>query len=284
MAPMRPSRLLILGAGYTGRRLYAVAKAGGARVWATSRHPESRLPHIDADDRLVFDLACPASWTALPSDCDVVWCFPATPIQFVRKFIESRQGAIRRLLVLGSTSAYADSNPSRAYPPPWLNESARIDTAQPRVQGEEYLRTGWGAVVLRVAGIYGPGRNPLDWIRQHRVASSPRYVNFIHVDDLAGICLKLCERGSPGEVYNVSDGTPRTWRAVCRMAQTHWAIRSSDKDTRGEIGKRIDTAKLRRAIEYVFMYPDLYGALRSLEPPSDGSTQGGHARPGSAGG
>jgi nucleoside-diphosphate-sugar epimerase len=280
---MIPSRLIILGTGYTGHRIYAAAKARGSRVWTTSRHPERRLPHIDAGDRLVFDLASPRTWDGLPSDCDAIWCFPAEPIRFVRKFVENRPRAIRRLLVLGSTSAYIDSDLSRTSPPPWLNESAPVDAAQPRVQGEEYLRTHWGAIVLRVAGIYGPGRNPLDWIRQHRVASSPRYVNLIHVEDLAGVCLELCERSPPGEVYNVSDGTPRTWRAICRVAQTHWAIHPSDTDTRGGIGKRIDTAKLRGAIEYVFKYPDLYDALRSLEPPPAGSKQGEHARPGGVG-
>lgn len=262
-----PSRVLILGAGYTGTWLYAAAKMRGARVWATSRHPEDNLPHIDAADRLCFNLASPQTWSALPSDCDLLWCFPAQPVELVREFIEARTDAIRRLLVLGSTSAYADSNPSRIFPPPWLDESASLDHTRPRVQGEEYLRTVHGAIVLRVAGIYGPGRNPLDWIRQHRVVPSRRYVNLVHVEDLAAICLELCKRSPPAEVYNISDGIPRTWRAICRAAQTHWAIHPSDEDTRGGIGKRINTAKLRRSIEYRFKYPDLYTALRSLEPP-----------------
>jgi nucleoside-diphosphate-sugar epimerase len=259
---------LILGAGYTGRWLYTAAKMNSARVWATSRHPGDNLPHIDADDRLCFDLASPGTWAALPSDCDLIWCFPACPIGLVREFVETRKGAIRRLLVLGSTAGYADSNSGRTFPPPWLDESAPLDHTRPRVQGEEYLRTNHDAIVLRVAGIYGPGRNPLDWIRQHRVTSSRRYVNLIHVEDLAAICLELCKRSPPAEVYNVSDGIPRTWRTICRAARTHWAIHPSDEDTRGGIGKRINTAKLQRAIEYRFKYPDLYAALRSLEPPS----------------
>ena len=36
----------------------------------------------------------------------------------------------------------------------------------PAFQGEEYLRTHHGAIILRVAGIYGPHRNPVDWIRR----------------------------------------------------------------------------------------------------------------------
>lgn len=264
---MVPSRLLILGAGYTGSRLYAAARETGAHVWATSRHPEHRLPRVPAENRILFDLACPETWDALPPDCDVVWCFAPQPLGLVQEFIKVRHHAIRRLLVLGSTSAYKDPDPEAGSPPPWLNESAPIDMSKPRVQGEEYLRTEWGAIVLRVAGIYGPGRNPLDWIRQHRVASSPRYVNLIHVEDLVAICLDVCRRSPPGEIYNVSDGSPRPWHTIFEMARTHWAIHASTERDRGGLGKRIDTTKLQRLIEYRLKYPDLWTALRSLEPP-----------------
>lgn len=265
---MTPSRLLILGSGYTGGYLYAAARARGARVWVTSRHPEHNLTHIEECDRLAFDLACPKTWSALPSDCHVLWCFPAQPIGMVRDFAEARRNAAIRLLVLGSTSVYTDPPVSPAFPPPWFDESAPIDETRPRVQGEEYLRMHCGAVVLRVAGIYGPGRNPLDWIRQHRVAPSRRYVNLIHVEDLAAIALELCESSPPSEIYNVSDGIPRTWNAICRMAHIHWRIASLNDCKRDGFGKRIDTAKLRRSMRYVLQHPDLYAALASIEPPA----------------
>jgi nucleoside-diphosphate-sugar epimerase len=265
---LTPSRLLILGTGYVGRYLYAAAKERGARVWATSRHPGHNLPQIEENDRLAFDLARPETWPGLPSECDVIWCFPAQPFEQVRDFAETLQSASRRLLILGSTSAYTDTNPSRTFPPPWVDESAPIDETRPRVQGEEYLRTRCGAIVLRVAGIYGPGRNPLNWIRHGRVAPSHRYVNLIHVEDLAAICLELCLSSPSSEVYNVSDGIPRTWSAICRMAQTEWAVTPLSESTRDDPGKRIDTAKLRRSTEYVLQYPNLYAALRAIEPPA----------------
>jgi len=199
----------------------------------------------------------------------VLWCFPAQPFEQVRDFAETLQSAgRRRLLILGSTSAYTDTNPSRTFPPPWLDESAPIDETQPRVQGEEHLRRRCGAIALRVAGIYGPGRNPLTWIRHGRVAPSTRYVNLIHVEDLAAICLELCLSSPPGEVYNVSDGIPRTWSAICRMAEAEWAVTPLGESRRDDAGKRIDTAKLRRSTEYVLQYPDLYAALRTIEPPA----------------
>jgi nucleoside-diphosphate-sugar epimerase len=133
------------------------------------------------------------------------------------------------------------------------------------VQGEEYLRNKLGAIVLRVAGIYGPGRNPLDWIRSGRVSPSRRYVNLIHVEDLAAICLAAMEKGKPGETYNVSDGTPRTWNELCVTAQQRWGVAAAAVKEVGSSGKRISNAKLRADLGYVLKYPDLYEALAMIE-------------------
>ncbi len=265
---MIPPRFVILGSGYTGRYLYDAAQERGARVWATSRHPAHNLPPSHDNDRLTFDLARPATWPDLPPDCRVLWCFPAQPIELVRHFAASRLEHIRRLVVLSSTSAYNRPHPEWTFPPPWLDESAPIDTTLPRVQGEEFLRTHCGAIVLRVAGIYGPGRNPLDWIRRHRVAPSHRYVNLIHVEDLAGICLEFCESGHSGEVYNVSDGVPRTWHDICRIAHDRWSVAPLATRERDHPGKRIATAKLQRFLKYTLKHPDLYEALASIEIPA----------------
>jgi len=97
-----------------------------------------------------------------------------------------------------------------------------MDRTKPRVQGEKYLRNELCHIVLRVAGIYGPGRNLLDWIRQGRIGSSRKYVNLIHVEDLAAICFAALDRGHPGEAYNVSDGQPHTRNEIWPTAQQRW--------------------------------------------------------------
>jgi nucleoside-diphosphate-sugar epimerase len=169
-------------------------------------------------------------------------------------------------VVLGSTSAYEVSDHFAEYPPPWIDESASIDLAKPRVQGEEFLRKDCGAIVLRVAGIYGPGRNPLDWIRQGRVGPSRKYVNLVHVEDLATICLLALEKGKPGETYNVSDGTPRTWEEICTTAQQRWGITATAAKEGPSSGKRIRNTKLRTELNYQFQHPDLYEALDLIDP------------------
>ena len=115
-----------------------------------------------------------------------------------------------------------------------------------------------------MAGIYGPGRNPLDWIRQGRVGPSRKYVNLIHVEDLAGICLAVIEKGKPGEAYNVSDGTPRTWNEICATSQQRWGVTTAAAHKDSAPGKRISNAKLRAELDYRFQHPDLYTALQAL--------------------
>jgi nucleoside-diphosphate-sugar epimerase len=258
--------LTILGSGFTGKFLLPLAERRYARVFATSRAPERHLSHLSVNQRIAFDLARPDTWASIPTATDVLWCFPAVPIESVRKFAESTLLGARRLIILGSTSAYHDSA-STAYPPSWIDESTAIDPTIPRVQGEEFLRTTYGAVVLRVAGIYGPGRNPIDWIRTGRVSRSRKYVNLIHVEDLSAICLAALMHGQSGEVYNVSDGTPRTWNEICEEVERRWNIRSSVSDEPRPSGKRLSNTKMRKLLDVdrtSLCHEDLFEALEAI--------------------
>jgi hypothetical protein len=260
-----PSPLVVLGSGYTGRVMHSIGASQGKVVHATSRNPLNNLAGIPLEYRLSFDLEQPSTWLNIPADTDLIWCFPATPLEQVQAFARTLDTTDRRMIVLGSTSAYDTSGESTEYPPPWIDESAPIDLTKPRVQGEEYLREQHGAIVLRVAGIYGPGRNPLDWIRQGRVRPSRKYVNLIHVEDLAAICLAAIEKGKPGEAYNVSDGAPHTWDEICATAQQRWGVTATAAKEDRFTGKRISDAKLRADLGYALRYPDLYEALALIE-------------------
>ena len=257
--------LVVLGSGYIGRVLHRMGTSAGRTVHATSRDPLNNLPGIPSEQCLRFDLEQPSTWLNIPMGADLIWCFPATPLKQVQAFPRSLDAPPRRIIVLGSTSAYDAPSQSTEYPPPWIDESAPIDLTKPRVQGEEYLRNDLGAIVLRVAGIYGPGRNPLDWIRQGRVSPSRKYVNLIHVEDLAAICLAALDRGQPGEVYNVSDGQPHTWNEVCATAQQRWSVGAAAAKEDLSSGKRISNAKLRSELDYRLRHADLFEALDLIE-------------------
>ena len=237
----------------------------GRIVQATSRNPLTNLAGIPSKQRLRFDLEQPSTWLNIPVGADLIWCFPATPLEQVQAFARTLDTPARRIVVLGSTSAYDAPSQSTEYPPPWIDESAPVNLTKQRVQGEEYLRNKLGAIVLRVAGIYGPGRNPLDWIRQSRVGSLRKYVNLIHAEDLAAICLVALDKGKPGEAYNVNDGTPRTWNEICATAQQRWGMAAAAIKKDHSSGKRISNAKLRLELDYRFRHADLYEALDLIE-------------------
>ena len=261
--PMSPNTLVILGSGYTARFVLPQASSRYETVLATSRDPAHNLRDLDSTQCLRFDLRDPGTWRHIPERADLLWCFPAAPLALVKQFSVAVPIADRRVVVLGSTSAY-DVGHSTEYPPPWIDETAVIDRTKPRVQGEEHLRLNCGAIVLRVAGIYGPHRNPVDWINTGRVRPSPKYVNLIHVEDLASVCLAALEQGTSGETYNVSDGTPRTWEDICDTAQERWGLTPSEPSDRKELGKRISNHKLTHKLGYVIQHPDLYKELDSL--------------------
>jgi nucleoside-diphosphate-sugar epimerase len=256
--------MLILGAGYTGRHLYATAQGQGRHVLASSRDPNKHVAYASPADRIEFDLARRTTWKNIPVGADLLWCFPATPLAQVQAFAATLGAPPRRIIVLGSTSAYDAANDSKDYPPPSVDEAAPIDLRKSRVQGEEYLRKECGAMLLRVAGIYGPGRNPLDWIRQGRVAPSRKYVNLIHVEDLAAICLLAVEKGQPGEVYNVSDGTPRTWLDIYEEGRRQWNLPHRDP-VESTPGKRIRSDKVIRELGARLSHQDLFASLAGIE-------------------
>lgn len=257
--------LVILGAGYTGRSLFALAKNQKRPVLASSRSPDDHLNFVPPPYRIRFDLDRRSTWQNVPADAHVLWCFPAAPEEHVARFAQQAFSERTRLVVLGSTSAYDVSILRSPDAEASIDESWPLDFKQPRVRGEEYLRLHHGATVLRVAGIYGPGRNVLDWIRRGKAGASTRYVNMIHVEDLAAICLLALERAKPGESYNVSDGIPRRWADICAEAERRWRI-PFIQTTDARPGKRISIAKLRRDFNYSFRHSDLYAALESIEP------------------
>ena len=127
MLPHQGVPLTVLGSGYTGRYLVAEASSQGRIVLGTRRDPDRRLNHVHPSQRLRFDLAQPDTWRNIPTDTDLVWCFPATPIEQVHAFAKTLGAPPRHLIVLGSTSAYDAGDQLIGYPPPWIDESAPIN-------------------------------------------------------------------------------------------------------------------------------------------------------------
>ena len=216
---MGNQNILIAGCGYLGQRLVLElgAKPQITGLVKTAQTAEALVqqgisPMIrDLDQPLVTPLE---GWRQ-------IYYFAPPPSQgqqdtrmthFLRA-LDTGSGDIR-LVYLGTTGVYGDCSGA------WVDESQPVrptaDRALRRLHAEQQLKqwrsdTGNEVVFLRVAGIYGPGRLPLERLRQRKpmiAAEHAPWTNRIHVDDLVQVCMVAMERGREGEVYNVSDGQP----------------------------------------------------------------------------
>lgn len=214
--------MLIIGCGYLGRRLARrVLEQGGVTGVVRSEAGlerlraegiPGRLCDLDRDDPAILPLAGSELFMLAP------------PPESGREDSRSRRlvaafaraGSPRRLVYLSTTSVYGDCGGD------WVDESRPVDPQTDRAWRrldaertfENWRATGGGElVILRVAGIYGPGRLPLERLRQRLPMVRPEqapFSNRIHVDDLASVCMAAMERGRDGAIYNVSDGHPST--------------------------------------------------------------------------
>lgn len=261
-SPRAPVPLVILGAGYIGRFLYQAALAHGRVAFATSRTPDAHLSFVQPDRRVLYDLLRPETWRHVPARADVVWCFPALPEDGATRFAQRVLDRGSRLVVLGSTSAFPSGRSNV------IDERTPIDLSIPRVAAEERLRTTFGAVILRLAGIYGPDRHVFDWIRRGKVTNSQKFVNLVHAEDVAELCLLALQRASAGSAYIVSDGHPRRWAEICRFAADRFQIPLPRPTPTADVGKRLSSRKILSDFNYRLRHPDLFTALSHLESGS----------------
>lgn len=214
-----PKSVLIVGCGDIGRRVAAhwqdVPVTGQVRSTTSAGHLEQA-----GITPLQANLDDPASLQDLPVENALVYYLappPSTGITDPRMshFLASidPDHLPARIVYISTSGVYGDRGGevvNEDTPP-----NPQVDRARRRYDAEQQLRHfgqehGVAVVILRVGGIYGPGRLPrkrledrVPIIHQHLAPSTNR----IHAEDLARICVAAAQRGRADTVYNVSDGT-----------------------------------------------------------------------------
>jgi len=168
-----------------------------------------------------------------------------------------------RILFTSSTSVYGQTNGE------WVTEE---NAAEPKHETGKILRKAEDLVlanrgiVIRLGGIYGPGRSALlrKFLKRDAILDleNDRFVNQIHRDDAAdAIRLILTREESAGEIYNMVDDQPilqsecYDWLAAKLNRPLPLTGRSASKRKRGDSDKRVSNAKLR-AIGWTPRYPN----------------------------
>ena len=199
---------LFVGAGYTGARV--VKRLADAVALGRSAPGEQRLD-LDSDSRLRF---------ALPEHYAVIYSVPPAPDQpgdpRLSRFLAMLPQPPERIVYLSTTGVYGNRDGHRVDETSAPRaESARAERrlAAERVLAEWCTGRQTTAVVLRVPGIYGPGRLGTDRVRAGMPVLEERAANpgnRIHVDDLATCCIAALSPDMPDGIYNVGDGDHRS--------------------------------------------------------------------------
>ncbi len=135
-------------------------------------------------------------------------------LNFCRKL--SPENCPQKLVYISTSGVYGDCQGAVVTEETPLNPlTAR---AQRRASAEQQLceqaeKLGFSLVILRVTGIYGPGRLPVARVMQGHPVLKPEeasFTNRIHSQDLVQVCLAAMEKGEDGDIFNVSDGQEST--------------------------------------------------------------------------
>ena len=305
--------VLIIGCGDIGARVAALASTMTDKVIGVVRSAHSaKSLNEKGVTALVMDLAeKPAdgdtaqsklSTPDLPTpklptkDATLFYFVPPPNEGETDPYLENFLSAIAadalpaKFVLLSTTAVYGDCQGQ------WITEAwqtqPQTSRGKRRLAAETAMRQWAEAhqvpyVILRVGGIYGPKRLPLERIKKGLPILSEElspFTNRIHEDDLAQICIAAANYNlheKPGEVFNVADGQPGTMSryfkdiaAACGLPQPPEIDRQQAQSqmTAGmlsylEESRRIDNRKLLEELGVQLQYPNLQAALAQMDIP-----------------
>lgn len=265
---------LIVGCGDVGGRLAQQLLARGWQVGGLRRSVEQLPPGVDPIAADLGDARMPQAWPQRSPDY-LVYCVAASQhdeagyqaayvdgLRNVLAWLAARGQRPRRLLFVSSSSVFAQKDGE------WIDETAATEpegySGRVMLEAERLaLESGIPASIVRLTGIYGPGREwLLSQVRQgYRVAEEPPlYGNRIHAEDAASLLAFLLHKDADGvaldDCYIGVDDDPAPLADVVAwlrayMGVTEW---SQEQRVRRTGSKRCSNARVR-ALGWVPAYP-----------------------------
>ncbi|HWX21291.1 MAG TPA: SDR family oxidoreductase [Candidatus Binatia bacterium] len=274
-------RVLIVGCGYVGLPLGAELVRQGHEVWGLRRTLAAQEELESAGIvPAAADITKPETLEVLPAGFDwVVHCVSSShggAEAYRQVYLDGTRNLLnwlgssppKKLVYTSSTSVYGQGDGSLVHetsPAEPVTETARVLVETERMLLDDVDQCP--AVILRVAGIYGPARGY--WFQQYVKGEAKmdgrgeRILNMLHRDDVVGAILAALEHGRPGEVYNAVDDEP-----VSQLVLFQWLADKLGRDLpppapagvvasrkRGLTSKRVSNRKLKQQLGYHFKYP-----------------------------
>ncbi len=282
--------MLLLGAGYSARALAQLATAAGWQVAGTTR-TTAKFAALERAGiaPLQFDgSAIDGAMAAALSKTThlVVSVGPSAEggsddlFGLVAAQVRETMPALAWIGYFSTVGVYGDRDGG------WVDEDGECNPRPGRSAARLEAERDWARLaadrgvpiaILRLSGIYGPGRNALANLADgsaRRLVKPGQVFNRIHVDDIAGAALMLAE-AKAGGVFNVTDDEPAPPQDVVAFAaglmgveppaEIAFADAELSPMARSFYGenKRVSNAKLKQA-GYRFRHPDYRAALAAM--------------------
>lgn len=277
---------LVVGCGYLGHRVARRWQVEGRTVFATTRSP-NRAGQFEAEGLrpLVADVTRPETLAALPAAGTVLYAVGydrhgalarnRVQVEGLRAVLDALPDSTGKIVYVSTTGVYGEADSD------WVDEDSPCrptrEAGRIALAAEEVLRghrLGARAIILRLAGIYGPGRIP-------RIADvlagaplevpSRAQANLIHVDDAVSAVLAADARAQPPRTYNVADGCPASRREFYRLVASLLGVEGvtfvEPKDDPGSsrgAGKKVDNRRLLDELQVELAFPTYRDGLPAV--------------------
>ena len=275
-------KAFVFGFGYTSLRFVDLFGAMFATISGTIREAAKRdTLRVRGLDAFVFDPSDENSRARIADADIIVVSVPpgrsGDPVlaAFAADIVASRA---RRVIYLSTIGVYGNHNGA------WINEDTplapQVERAKARIAAEQGWRdlVGDRLSILRLAGIYGPGRSPLTKLRDgtaRRIVKPGQVFNRIHVDDAAR-AIKAAIAYPQGGAWNVCDDEPAPPQdvvtyaaALLKMAPPpEQDFATADMTPMGRsfyaTSNRISNARLKTELGVTLAFPTYREGLQSL--------------------
>lgn len=276
-------RVLIAGCGYVGAALAGELVAAGDTVFALSR---SGRGAPEGATVVRADVSRPSTLRDLPPGLDLVfYCVSAgasTEAAYRAAYVDGPRALLaaladagarpRRVLYTSSSGVYRRGEGE------WVDEQTPPEPDEPTARallcGEQVvLSSGLPATVVRLAGIYGPGRTrTIEAVKSGAMAltgGAPEYTNRIHRDDCAGVLAHLARLPAAAPLYLGVDCEPVSRDDVVRFLGGELGITPSVRPAPpgsgpGQGSNRRCSNRRLLATGYVFRFPTFREGYRAL--------------------
>ncbi|MBA1189136.1 SDR family oxidoreductase [Pseudomonas entomophila] len=274
---------MIVGCGDVGSRLAKRLLARGWQVSGLRRHVDGLPDGVQPVAADLHQAQCPAAWPRQAPDY-LIYCVAASQhdeagyraayvdgLRHVLDWLQAHGQRPRRLLFVSSSSVYGQQAGE------WVDETSATEpqgySGRLMLEAEQLaLDSGLPATVVRLTGLYGPGRQwLLGQVRQgYRVTETPPlYGNRIHVDDAAGLLDFLVQadvQGVPLQTLylGVDDAPAPLFEVVAWLRQQLGVTEWSDQARVRRTGSKRCSNARARALGWVpayASYQEGYGAL-----------------------